>query len=365
MRLGLQEHEVAIVTFGNVGVDRAPIELVWAINQLRSWKINARLIFVGEANAHVAAMIIDAARKADVEADVLFVPDSRHEATYRDWLVGADIGVQLRTYGLGGLSGALLDCIAAGLPSVTNESLADASEAPDYIYRIPDSLSAVRLAEAIAEIVDAGKHLRRPPVSRAEMLKSRNFDNYTRPDAERTRFVMIALDITEFVANPVMAGIQRVVRELVTHWPKDIPLLLLQFSKVAGLKPVSESQIAKLFGDSVADSLFTNPANFGSARVFVPEVFYDEQRCDFYYARLQDDARFAGLIVYDFIPWLHPQLIGVTHSASLMPYLRLVQSTKRLAFISESTKTDYYSRIMRGATPQTGRCFPWDVMVYV
>jgi hypothetical protein len=46
---------------------------------------------------------------------------------------GADLAVQLRRRRLGILSGALLDCAAAGLPTVTNESLAASVGAPHYI----------------------------------------------------------------------------------------------------------------------------------------------------------------------------------------------------------------------------------------
>jgi hypothetical protein len=59
------------------------------------------------------------------------------------------VAVQLRTYGLGGLSGALLDCAAGGLPSATNESLlAAAIGVPDYVRSIADAVSPLLLAEA-------------------------------------------------------------------------------------------------------------------------------------------------------------------------------------------------------------------------
>jgi glycosyltransferase involved in cell wall biosynthesis len=179
-RLGLPKETLAIATFGNVALDRAPFELIWSVEQLRAWGFDARLAFVGEASPQVARMLADVARDAGIAPYISVVHNSRNEATYRDWLVGADVGVQLRTYRLGGLSGALLDCIAAGLPAVANEHLAAAMDAPDYVARIPDSLSAVLLAEAIASIVEVGSHLNRPLAQRHEVLGLRNFDSYSR-----------------------------------------------------------------------------------------------------------------------------------------------------------------------------------------
>ncbi len=50
-----------------------------------------------------------------------FVP----ETVYQAYLQAADLGIQLRTFGFGSVSGALIDCIAAGLPTVANDDLAD------------------------------------------------------------------------------------------------------------------------------------------------------------------------------------------------------------------------------------------------
>jgi hypothetical protein len=54
---------------------------------------------------------------------------------------GARHGIQLRSYDLGGTSGALMDCAAVGLPTVTNASLGAAVGVPDYVRCIPDELS--------------------------------------------------------------------------------------------------------------------------------------------------------------------------------------------------------------------------------
>ena len=85
-----------------------------------------------------------------------------------------------------------------------------------------------------------------------------------------------------------------------------------------------------------------------NGRVLVPEVFYEDRRCAYHQARLRADPASVAFIVYDFIPWLHPDRIGVEQSAHLMPYLRLLRTARRLAFISGATCADYARRVMRG-----------------
>ena len=180
-RLGINPNEIIVATFGEVHLDRAPGELIWAVEQLRGWGYPARLVFIGNAASEpVLDWLALTAESADVAGHVSVASDTRCEATYRDWLVACDVGVQLRTYGLGGLSGALLDCIAAGIPTVSNDHLAAAMEAPSYIARVRDNLSATRVAEEIADMIDCGLHRQRPLLERRETLSTRNFDVYCR-----------------------------------------------------------------------------------------------------------------------------------------------------------------------------------------
>ena len=151
-RLGLQPAEVAIATFGFVHYTKAPEECIWALELMRGWGIPASLHFVGafdpdERLAGVRPLIA----KLDLEPHVRFASGYVSEQTYRDYLVGADLAVQLRTYGLGSLSGAVLDCAAVGLPAVINEALGRAVGVPDYFRVVPDALSPLLVAEALTE----------------------------------------------------------------------------------------------------------------------------------------------------------------------------------------------------------------------
>ena len=179
-RLGVADKEVILATFGIVLPDRAPEELIWATAFLRAWGFPVRLVFVGMAPPPVAQHLASIARvHATLPEEAMLLADQPvPEDTYRDWLAAADVGVQLRTYQFGGLSGALLDCMAAGLPTVATAHLAEAIFAPAFVRTVPDAISAVLLAETVAEIVDSGSHLQRPLEARRALLAERNFDVY-------------------------------------------------------------------------------------------------------------------------------------------------------------------------------------------
>ncbi len=174
---------------------------------------------------------------------------------------------------------------------------------------------------------------------------------------------VVVLDISELIGNPVRTGIQRVVRELIRRWPADVPMRVarhdpakglvavpdmavdLLTGRVPGVADLPSEQVARLLAGVLDRRAAALPAD---PLLFVPEVFFDRRRCDFLCARLRARADSVGFIVYDFIAWLHPDRIGVTHSAPLMPYLRLLSSARRLAFISAATRADYAERVMRG-----------------
>jgi glycosyltransferase involved in cell wall biosynthesis len=176
-RLGLTENVIVIASFGFISATKAPFECIWALDQLRAWGLDAQLHFVG-AFSPLSERLRDLAKQLDLEDQVRFMSDWVTEEVYQDYLAAADFGIQLRTHFYGGLSGSLLDCIAAGLPTVANADLAEALEGPEYILRVPDHLSPLLIAETIADAHAAGLHHNRLTESRREYLKAHSFDQY-------------------------------------------------------------------------------------------------------------------------------------------------------------------------------------------
>jgi hypothetical protein len=99
--------------------------------------------------------------------------------------------VQLRVGSVLTLSGALLDCIAFGLPAIATESMARDMDAPPFVATIPDKLSPLRVAEAI---IAQGRHRSTAP----REIESQRIAYLADHSAERyAREMMAALRIDE------------------------------------------------------------------------------------------------------------------------------------------------------------------------
>lgn len=150
--LNLPEGQKIIASFGFITAQKGIEVALHAFAQLRG-ATPCRLIFVGEATSNVAAYKV-LAERLGLGDRVVFGEDLASEATYRNHLLAADAALQLREGQPGNISGALQDCIAAGLPGVANQDLADNIFAPGYIARVPDALDAAQIAEALAQTLD-------------------------------------------------------------------------------------------------------------------------------------------------------------------------------------------------------------------
>lgn len=177
-RLGIGDGEVLIATFGFVAETKAPGECIWALDLLRGWGIAARLVFVGASLMEDLAPLLHLREALGLEDQVHFLQDYTSEELYRDYLLAADYGIQLRLYGMGAMSGALLDCISSGLPTVANRDMADAADAPGFVRRVPDMLAPALVAEAIADMIAGDGAAGRDSADRRDFEAAHNFSNY-------------------------------------------------------------------------------------------------------------------------------------------------------------------------------------------
>ena len=176
--LGIDPSRVLVSSFGGVSHDKAPEACVWALQQLRGWGVNADLAFVGSAPPALLAHLRALADDLGLGRHLILFDDAVDEATFRKFLAATDIGIQLRGYGLGGLSGSLLDCIAAGLPSVANAHLAEAMDAPSFVRRTPDAISPILIAESCLELLDSGLTRNRPFDEQFAYANAHSLDAY-------------------------------------------------------------------------------------------------------------------------------------------------------------------------------------------
>jgi len=150
--LGIEEEDRLLVCLGDLVPDKAPEECLWTASMLHEWGVPVRLAFVGNSQPGLVAYLRSLAEAVGLKDNVIFTEGIVDERVYQAYLAAADAAIQLRIYEFGGLSGAMLDGIAAGVPTVANAHLAEAMESPSYVARIPNGLSPVLAAEELMEI---------------------------------------------------------------------------------------------------------------------------------------------------------------------------------------------------------------------
>lgn len=176
-RLGVPRGRIVVVSLGIVSPLKAPEACIDAIAALVQRGRDVELRFVGRAGRQARALRARAARHG-AAGRVHVSDDWVGEAEYRDWLLAADYGIQLRTHRFGGLSGALVDCVAAGLPTVANEDLAAALDAPVTVARVGDELAPESVAAALDAWIASGVDGGRDEAARATYTSEHAFERY-------------------------------------------------------------------------------------------------------------------------------------------------------------------------------------------
>ena len=161
---------------------------------------------------------------------------------------------------------------------------------------------------------------------------------------------MIRFDISKLVDEPRRSGIQRVERELIRHWPDRAALLPCRFDPAIGELRALPTEIFDIFcadappGGIAAEfahlaPLLATPGPIvprDTSTLFAAELFDDPARAAFH----QSEAAHAAWLVYDFLPWLHPEWFPAGPANRLMPYLHAMRSVARRSFISAVTRRD-------------------------
>jgi glycosyltransferase involved in cell wall biosynthesis len=173
--LGIPAGRTVIVTLGIYGATKAPEVCAEAIARLRATGRDAHLVFVGDAG-RTAEPVLRRAAEAGVAEAIHFTAEWIDDETWRTWLLAADGAIQLRTHRFGGISGALMDCIAAGVPTVANEDLAAALDAPATVARVPDTFTADMVAGALGSLLARGDG--RDEATRVRYCNEHSMENY-------------------------------------------------------------------------------------------------------------------------------------------------------------------------------------------
>ncbi|EEF25366.1 conserved hypothetical protein, partial [Ricinus communis] len=176
-RIGFTSETLNICTFGGVDPSKGIYESIQIVDQLRQYHRHATLHLVGGVDEASMNNLRNFAASLGV-ADRLVFHGATTPDRYVDFLLAADLGMQFRKARFGQLSGAVTECIATGLWSIVNESLADAHNAPYFITRVPDTLSPPAIALAILDLLDSQDIRVRDDAVRRAHLQGRSWDDY-------------------------------------------------------------------------------------------------------------------------------------------------------------------------------------------
>ena len=168
----------------------------------------------------------------------------------------------------------------------------------------------------------------------------------------------VYIDLSEFLAVPMKTGIQRISGEICRYAPPNsiIPVRLHSDRYVA-LPPELIKAIGGYFSNASASAMadifmlggFENrPAVDLSSRdtVLVPEIF-GGQRAAFFARMPAQQLRRCRFIIYDLLPFTHPEYFPLSVPVFLSAYFRIARLASSCGFISEYTRDVYYQRLKR------------------
>jgi len=142
-----------VATFGVVNEIKQPSKIVRALAEPPL--AGVRLAVVGPASVAERERLVGLAEALGV-ADRVELTGELDDAIYEGWLRRAAVAVQLRASANGESSGAVGDCMAAGVPAIVT-SLGAARDLPDECaLKVAPDVSPAELAATVADLLEDG-----------------------------------------------------------------------------------------------------------------------------------------------------------------------------------------------------------------
>jgi glycosyltransferase involved in cell wall biosynthesis len=148
--LGIPEDCFLVCSFGFVAPNKLTHELLraWIGSNLHADRDCALVLAGANHDSPYGVEVEGLIRGAGPNANIRIAGWLDAE-TYRQYLQAADVGVQLRTNAHGESSGAVLDCMNYGLPTIVNANGSMAEFPPDAVWRLPDAFGIGELGAAL------------------------------------------------------------------------------------------------------------------------------------------------------------------------------------------------------------------------
>ena len=411
-RLGLSDECVLVVSLGFVADTKLSVELAEAC-RIAAEKLNRPLVLRlvgGCGDAKYRSLVESAIRGPENEATSVitgFVPPE----TYTDYLLGADLAVQLRRDSRGETSKAQLDCMAFGVPCIVNKHGALGEVPDDCAFSVPEFPSVDEISSAVITLVSdsdlargfgarasayvAEKHLpsrvaldlitvaqrsiaRRRTVARLDLIaasadavqdaepSSANDELWAIEHALRCisnaqKFRRLVMDVSDMHATDYGTGIHRVVREFARHLALQASPASWQFdlcvhdrSGEARLVTDLESSRLKLpVATSGSSSRYAPGECWGDVLLLADSCWENPERFEGTLRKVAARQGLSAAIVYDLIPITNPEHCVDYMPAVLSTWLTyVVEKCDLLLCISQATTDELAAWIDRTGVPR-------------
>lgn len=151
-QLGISEDKILMCSFGLLDHSKLNHLLIEALGiSLANKDRNIKLVFVGELGGHYQTTIESLIKKYSLE-NVVEITGWASNELYRQYLIAADIAVQLRSLSRGETSAAVLDCMNYGLATIVNANGSMAELPEDKIVKLVDDFEINDLVDAIDKL---------------------------------------------------------------------------------------------------------------------------------------------------------------------------------------------------------------------
>jgi glycosyltransferase involved in cell wall biosynthesis len=181
----------------------------------------------------------------------------------------------------------------------------------------------------------------------------------------------ILFDLTEFLNDPQRSGIQRVSYEIVDRWPAPdqlVPCCVDRRGRLVAL-PTEVLEVYRLYFRAPPEQLpvlrdrlksmsrrrieIITARRFGRfAALLNTTIFTQPSQIDYYvWAARHGLAARIFLVVYDMLPWTHPEFFVADFGVNLLGYHRCLRAIPNLAYISAQTRDDALRRVLRDGRP--------------
>ncbi|RXA97768.1 MULTISPECIES: glycosyltransferase [Yersinia] len=391
-RLDIAENDFIICSFGMLDSSKLNDVIIKSFNDSCLKHSNVKIIFVGESSGPYKKLIDELISNFEL-GDKVIITGWVDDEKYYDYLISADIGIQLRSHSRGETSAALLDCLNYGLPTIYNANGSMAEISSEIAYRLNDDFEIDDLTIAlnnlfsnqqqrellstlargyinknhspdycaemfykkITQIYNSTPESLVPLLAKLSVSHKSELNKLAGSLAETFPILKpkkrIFYDVTATARTSLRTGIERVTRTLVAELIKrnidDVIILPVYMEKVNDdyILKHAHGFVRELF-NKVPDCFNDEPVDFYEGDI----LFSSDLNCDDvvdanihgFYLKLKQKGMKICFMVNDILPVTNPEFFPPGSSDNFKEWLKVITSiSEKIVFISKSVLNSY------------------------